>query len=446
MGDDDTIVFTLAEFSSFQNEMLKLKHENNRLKEQTDQFQELTQMHSDPLEYVENLKEQVSVLTNELQRDRSSLSFNRGKALEKVKQAKGEVTQADLDLLSMISEAFEEVRSTERPDTELNNLRAELTKAALKSESQVEKCKVLEIALDTTSNRLSEKTAQVHELESQKENLIYLLASREEEINEARAQLKDKYSNECEKFELQTTYDQLQVKTRKLEEEINSLRGEGAFTVKEKLADLEAENEGLRSELSQSKASLTAACTELASLRTSAAADSSALRTTKTDLAQTREELETLQSRVKKLQTELDDARTEKQIVQKRSLHDLKDLKQELAKEKASTSESKVEVERMRNEIRQLQALQRTTVRAKLNAAGTSEKVFVEELSNRVNELEMELMRSRSKTETANLMQAELNKQTRLNEELLDEIARLQIDLATYGAQVNDLIRRGALK
>jgi chromosome segregation ATPase len=446
MGDDETIVFTLAEFSSFQNEMLKLKHENTKLKKQTDQFLELTQMHSDPLEYVENLKEQVQVLTTELQRDRGRLSFNRAKALEKVKQAKGEVTQADLDFLSTISEAFEEVRSTEKPDTELNKLRAELRKAALTSESLGEKCKVLETALDSTSTSLSERTKQLEELESQKENLIYLLASREEEINEARAQIKDKYSMECEKFELQTSYDQLLVKTRRLEEEINSLRGEGALTVKEKLAELEGENEGLKKELSQSKDSLTATSLELDSLKTSATADSSELRTTKAELTQAREELQTLQSRVKKLQTELDDARTEKQIVQKRSMHDLKDLKQELAKEKAITSESKVEVERMRNEIRQLQALQRTTVRAKLDAAGTSEKVFVEELSNRVNELEMELMRSRKKTEAADLIQAELDKQTRLNEELLDEIAGLQIDLATYGAQVNDLIRRGALK
>mmetsp|Transcript_6477 Transcript_6477/g.11326 ORF Transcript_6477/g.11326 Transcript_6477/m.11326 type:complete len:457 (-) Transcript_6477:2423-3793(-) len=453
--EEDTIVFTLSEFGRMQNEMLKLKHENAKLKKLTDQIQELTKLHPEPLEYVESLKEQVAALSQELQRtgsSRTNLSLNKEKFIEKAKQIKADLSQDTLDLLTELASTFEEAKTTEPSKqeqdhvAEISKLKAELRKAALTSESYIEKCKALEIALDSTSNDSSEMSKQIEELESQKENMIYLLASREEEINDARAQIKDKYSVECEKFELQKENEKLQAKFKKLEEEISSLRGEGAQTIKERLAETEKANEEMKSELQQFRAQAKAATSELSELRLKSSEVQGEFEKTKAELTRANEELQAFHIRVKSLQTELDDARTEKQIIQKRSMHDLKDLKQELAKEKTSHSESKIEVERMRNEIRQLQTIQRSAVRGKLDAAGQSEKVFVEELANRCNELENELWNCKSKADAAERLEAELEEQMKLNDELVEEIAKLQIDLATYGAQVNDLIRKGALK
>jgi chromosome segregation ATPase len=453
MADDETFVFTLAEFGQMQNEKLMLKHENARLKKQNDQFQELARMHSDPLEYIESLREQVTTLTKELQRasqPTSPLGLIKDKVLEKAKQLRGELTQSDLELLSAITEGCEATEASEGPSqdtqSEITKLRVELRKAALTVESSTEKCRALEIALDSTLSSSTEKTKQYSELESQKEHLIYLLAAREEEINEARTQIKEKYSIECEKLELQSEYDKLQGKCKRLEEEISSLRGEGALTIKERLAEAEASSKSLRTELDQTQARLKTVGDEMHRVQISAEANSVELVTTKAQLVESQAKLETTQGRLRSLQTELDDARTEKQIIQKRSMHDMKDLKQELAKEKSSNADSKIEVERMRNEIRQLQAVQRTTARGKLDAAGSSEKVFVEELSNRVNELELELFNLRKIAASAEQTEHELAEQTRLNEELVDEIGKLQIELATYGAQVNELIRKGTLR
>ena len=135
--------------------------------------------------------------------------------------------------------------------------------------------------------------------------------------------------------------------------------------------------------------------------------------------------------------------KTETQIIKKRTMHDLKDLKSELAKEKNIHEQCKMDKEKAIQEHRKLQE----NIKAGIKFAPPTyqERILVESMSIRLAELEHEnlsLVHRIKELSGLNSINEELTKE---NEELRNEINKLQMDIAMIGAQFNEYIRKSSI-
>mmetsp|Transcript_772 Transcript_772/g.1223 ORF Transcript_772/g.1223 Transcript_772/m.1223 type:complete len:128 (+) Transcript_772:1004-1387(+) len=126
-------------------------------------------------------------------------------------------------------------------------------------------------------------------------------------------------------------------------------------------------------------------------------------------------------------------------------MHDIKDLKNELAKEKTAHETVKMEKEKLCQEIRRLQDLQRNVTKSS-DSASLQEKAIVEALYQRVSELELENSKIKENFRSNEELSNELLREQKENQELREEINRLQTDIVTLGSQFNEMIRSGNIK
>lgn len=315
------------------------------------------------------------------------------------------------------------------------------SKLKLSLETLEQKSQAIEMALDSTAKENNDLLRKVKELESQKETLIIDLATREEEVNDARQALKEKYAIECSRQELDLENSKLKRVLEKLEIEIKELRGCGAITLKEEMNTLSKDNKELQKALEEIRGSEHLIQLEYRNLKSSAKETMQELAL----LTAKNKELEThiriLEEQNKKLQIELEDAKTEKRIIQKRSMHDLKDLKAQYAKEKAMHDSCREEKEKFALDLKISHDQLKNIPRNALPAPSYKEKVFVEALSQRVEELERELLNKKEKMDEYNDLCHLLEKAEIENEELKLEISKLQTDIGMIGAQFNEMMR-----
>ena len=124
-------------------------------------------------------------------------------------------------------------------------------------------------------------------------------------------------------------------------------------------------------------------------------------------------------------------------------MNDLKDLKAELAKEKTQHEQCKMEKEKAIQEARKLNENIKAGI--KIPPPTHQEKVLVEAMSNRVAQLERENNGFKHKMKEIiglNYLNQQLTKE---NEELRNEISKLQLDIAMIGAQFNDYVRKSSI-
>ena len=456
MAEEDGITMTMSEFGKFQNDILKLKHENTRLKTVAEKYEELLRISPNPLADLQRLSDPERTTPQE-----TKVQFNREALVHCLKAVRKQESFTETELLiveQMVTIAEHMWKSggpasegDQQTAIEITTLRTDSKKAsdeALKARAACErmetKVKHLETAVDSVSIENVSLHSKVQELTHQKEQLITDLAMKEEELRESRTAQKEKFAIECAKHEAELERDRLRQTVARLEMEVKDLTGEGS--VKMRISSLEKTNKELNESLESLKKTLREVTLERETHQTVAKQALDECQGSKAAYKELESEFTELNAKCQALTQELEDARTEKHIVQKRSMNDLRDLKSELAKEKTAHEQSKMEVEKMKHEVRRLHDLQQNYIRGRGEAATLEEKVFVEELSNRINELETEVEGLRGKREELEEIKRELETERREKEELAQDVVRLQTNLGEIGAQLNEMMRRGQLR
>lgn len=459
---EDSVTLTLAEWGEMQTENLKLRSDNEKLKAKADKHDSLLKLTQDQVDQINSLKLEIesakSNTPNEPIKFSRSDAFACLKAIRKQDYYTEEEEKLVEELLTIAeymwpknvsqtsNQLTEEAKNYLADKMELDKLRSEKMKLKLAVESWEGKCKAIQTALDSTATHASNLEEQLKKLESQKDNLIHDLAFREDEVNEAREKLKDKYQLECDIHDLQIEKEKLMKEIEAKDAEILSLRGTGSQTLMEKVEKLTKENEDLTSKLEDIQATERCLALEYENLKTSTKKSLSDLKNSQNRVKELEAEVTKLAELNRSLNQELEDTRTEKQIVQKRSMHDLKDLKSELAKEKTAHEQVKMEREKMYQEVRRLQDLQRNLGRGRGGAVTAEERAIVEDLALRVQELDIENKKLKERVSSILYLETENQHILEENEELKDEIGKLQMDMASLGAQFNSLIRSGSIQ
>jgi chromosome segregation ATPase len=437
-SDDDSISLSMEEYSRIQTDMLTLKHENVRLKEISDKHEELVKAFSQCQDELHRLQSQEDPLKKVTKFSRDVIlnclkSVRKQDEFDKDQQLIIEQLLATVEYLWPKS-GTQEVKTTEIHDlglqTELKLCKESSQRMKNTIEEMEEKSKAMKASIEETAKENLRMSHKIGELESKKEHLIVDLASREEELVEARKMVKDKYAVECKAKDLEIEIERLNalIEKQKNEAENNSPAKVDAGKCK----DLEAEIEELRN--NENMLNL-----EYQNLKTSAKQTISELNSTKNKLKDQEAVIKRLEETVKKAQLEIEDMKTERQILQKRTMHDLKDLKSELAKEKNMHEQCKMDKERVIQENRKLMDNLRAGV--KLPPPTQQEKVLVESMSYKISELEGENFGLREKIKEISEFEEHNIALEKENEELKAEIGRLSMDIAMMGAQFNEYIR-----
>ena len=460
MAEEDGITMTMSEFGKFQNDILKLKHENARMKVAAEKYEELLKLTQNPLSDLQRLQNDPERTTSPDSKD-PKIPFNRGALISCLKIVRKQESFAEAEelIVEQMVTIAEHMWKSGGPSgegdrdvaIELASLRTEAKKACeeaarakMDKERLETKAKHLESAVDSVSIENVSLHSKVQELAQQKEQLINDLAMKEEELRESRTAQKEKFAVECAKHEAEIERDRLKTAVSRLEAEVKDLTGEGS--VKTRISSLEKANRDLTDSLESLKKTLRSVTLDCETHQTASKQALDDYHKTQSALQELKSDITDMQAKYQAMSQELEDARTEKQIVQKRSMNDLRDLKTELAKEKTAHEQSKMEVEKMKHEMRRLHDLQQNYIRGRGEAATLGEKVFVEELSNRVGELEGELEAARQRAEETAELRRELEAERREKEDLAQDVVRLQTNLGELGAQLNEMMRRGQLR
>jgi chromosome segregation ATPase len=460
MAEEDGITMTMSEFGKFQNDILKIKHENARLKAAAEKYEELLKLTQNPLSDIQRFHNDPERTTSPDSKE-AKTPFNRDALISCLKIVRKQESFAEAEelMVEQMVTIAEHMWKSGGPSgegdrdmaIEIATLRTETKKASdeaarakLDKERLETKTKHLEAAVDSVSIENESFRSRLQELTQQKEQLITDLAMKEEELRESRNAQKEKFAVECAKHEAELERDRLRTVVSRLEAEVKDLTGEGS--VKTRISSLEKANRDLTDSLESLKKTLRSVTLDCETNQTAAKQAFEDLQKSQSSLRDLKSDLDDMQAKYQSMSQELEDARTEKQIVQKRSMNDLRDLKTELAKEKTAHEHSKMEVEKMKHEVRRLHDLQQNYIRGRGEAATLGEKVFVEELSNRVGELERELEEMRKNEEESADLKQELEAERREKEELAQDVVRLQTNLGELGAQLNEMMRRGQLR
>jgi chromosome segregation ATPase len=444
-SDEDCISLTMDEYSRLQTEILDVKHENTRLKDQLhlseDSIKSLKESHQD----LSKLQQELSRL-QQFESDCKKLPKFSKEVLQGCLKSVRKQEDFDKDqslLIDQMSAIVEYVwpkggdQDLKLSDlqeiscsAEVKTLRETNTKLKNSLEEIKEKYKAITFSLEETAKENLSNAQRIQELENQKEHLIIDLASREEEVVEARKQLKEMYALECEKQEIAAKLENLQNVFEKTKKELENVKesDDGGEKVK-----------GLMKELEELRNSENLLNLEYSSLKTSAKQAISELSICKNSNKELENNVKKLEDSLKKTHQELEDMKTERQILQKRSMHDLKDLKAELAKEKSMHELCKMEKEKVMQENRKLQENLRAGV--KLPPPTHQEKVLVESMAHRVAELEKENLNLKHKIREIECFVVENERLCKENDDLRLEINKLSEDMAMMGAQFNEYIR-----
>ena len=436
--DEDCISLTMDEYSRLQTEILDVKHENTRLKEQAHHFEDLQKSLKESQQEVLKLQ-QIDSDNKKLPKFSKDVLLGCLKSVRKQEDFDKEQNTL-IDQMAAVVEYLwpkggeQELKAHDFSEmlnsNEVKTLKDSNNKLKNSLEEIYEKYKAITSSLEETAKENLSKSNRIHELESQKEHLIVDLASREEEIIEARQQLKDMYALRCEKEELAAKLDSCLNQTNKLKKDLETARE--AADGGEKLKAIQAELDELKN--SENLLNL-----EYNSIKASAKQALSELTLSKNANKELESGLKRAEDTLKKTQQELEDMKTERQILQKRSMHDLKDLKAELAKEKSMHELCKMEKEKVLQENRKLQENLRAGV--KLPPPTHQEKVLVESMAHRLGELEKENLGLRHKIREIECFVIENERLCKENEDLRGEINKLAEDMAMMGAQFNEYIR-----
>lgn len=436
--DEDCISLTMDEYSRLQTEILDIKHENSRLKEQAKNYEEIERSLKESQEELSRLKQ----IEND---NKKWPKFSKDVVLDCLKSVRKQdnFDNEQILLIDQIvavfeyfwpaggeqdlktQEFFELLNSSEVKA--LNDLNQKL-KSSLEEIS--EKYKAISCSLEEAVKENDGKSNRIQELENQKEKLILDLTSRDAEVSDARKKLMELSVLQSENKELA---DKLKIclnQSDSLKKELETARE--AADGGEKLKVVQAELEELKN--SENLLNL-----EYKSLKTSAMQALSDLTQSKNANKELEGGIKKLEDNLKKTHQELEDMKTERQILQKRSMNDLKDLKADLAKEKSMHELCKMEKEKLTQENRKLQESLRAGV--KLPPPTHQEKVLVESMSNRMGVLEKENLSLRHKIREIECFVIENERLCKENDDLRNEISRLSEDMAMLGAQFNEYIR-----
>lgn len=436
--DEDCISLTMDEYSRLQTEILDVKHENTRLKEQLHHFDDLQKNLKESQQEVLKLQ-QMEFDNKKLPKFSKDVLMGCLKSVRKQEDFDKEQSNLIDQMIAIVEylwpkggehdlkvQDFSDILNS----NEIKTLRDSNNKLKNSLEEIYEKYKAITSSLEQTAKENLSKSNRIHELENQKEHLIVDLASREEEIIEARQQLKEMFALRCEKEELAAKLDSCSNQINKLKKDLETARE--AADGGEKLKVLQAELDDLKN--SENLLNL-----EYNSIKSSAKQALSELNLSKTCNKELESNLKKLEDSLKKTHQELEDMKTERQILQKRSMHDLKDLKSELAKEKTMHELCKIEKEKFLQENRKLQESLRAGV--KLPPPTHQEKVLVESMAHRLSELETENLNLRHKIREIECFVIENERLCTENDELRSDLNKLSEDMAMMGAQFNEYIR-----
>ncbi|OMJ75240.1 hypothetical protein SteCoe_25682 [Stentor coeruleus] len=452
-SDDDSITLSMDEYAKLQNDILDVKHENTRLKEISEKYDEAVKKAQDSHNDFQKVLDELQKTKDELNRLKSPEEdplkkiprFSREMIVNCLKSVR---KQDDFDkdqsyfleqILAIIEYIWpkggdQELKISDIQEvanaSEVKNIRESYNKIKFSLEAMEEKSKVMQISLEETAKDNLKMSQKITELEGQKEHLIIDLASREEEVVEARKQLKDKFALECEKHNIELELESSKGQIEKLKNELEK------STEKESNAELII---ALQQEIEELKNNENLLSLEYNNLKNSAKQTFYEIGTLKTSNKTLESTVKSKEEQLKKIILELEDMKTERQILQKRSMNDLKDLKTELAKEKTLHEQCKMDKEKVMQENRKLQENLRAGV--KIAPPSHQERIIVESMSHRLSELDQEntLLKKRIK-DFANFG----NEKARLEEEnddLKNEINKLAMEMASIGAQFNEYRR-----
>lgn len=451
-SDEDSITLSMDEYARLQTEMLTLKHENLKFKEGSEKFDEVcrnlketSEKYEEVCKSFKNLQSEQSRLLGVESEYRKQAKFNREVFLDCLKSVRRqeEFDKAENLLIEQILAIAEymwpkggeqDLKLSDLQDlfsqTELKLLKESNQKLKNNLEALEEKYKMVAFSLESTAKENLEQGKKILDLESKKEHLIIDLAAREEEVVDARKQLKEMFALECSKQELSLKLTASQKEIDSLKKELESSTGSA------NQQDLEK----LKIDLEEAKNNENLVNLEYANLKTSAKQTLSELALSKSQVRDLELSLKKIEDTLKKTQQEFEDMKTERQIIQKRSMNDLKDLKSELAKEKSLHELCKMDKEKVMQENRKLQESLRAGV--KLPPPTHQEKVLVESMSHRMGELEKENLALRHKIRDIECFVVENERLINENDELRAEILKLGEDMAMMGAQFNEYIRK----
>lgn len=437
-SDEDSITLSMDEYARMQTDLLTVKHENNRLKEVSEKFDEVCKS-------LKDLQSEQARLVEVESEYKKQNRFSRDVIMDCLKSVRRQ-DEFDKEQNLMIEQilAIAEYMWPKggEQDPKLSDFQKTLNQSEVKSlkdsnqklmntlEALEEKYKMVALSLESTAKENLSQTKKISELESQKEHLIIDLAAREIEVVEARKQLKEMYSLECIK-------EELSLKLSACQKELESVRkayeqSKGTSTTE----DLEK----LKTDLEEAKNNENLLSLEYSNLKSSAKQTLSELGASKSQVRDLENTIKKQEDSLKKTQQELEDMKTERQIIQKRSMHDLKDLKSELAKEKSMHELCKMDKEKVMQENRKLQESLRAGV--KLPPPTHQEKILVESMSHRLGELERENLTLKHKIREIECFVVENERLCKENDELRNEIVKLSEDMAMMGAQFNEYIRK----
>jgi hypothetical protein len=443
--DENSINLSMDEYSRMQTDMLDLKHENGRLKESSEKYEELLLSFKTISE--ENLQLKASIKEDSAKK---LPKFSREVVLDCLKSVR---KQDDIEkdqiliieqVLAIVEYIWPKGGEAEYKVSDLNDSTVHIENKLIKESNQKikvslealeQKCKAMESSLEQTAKDNLTMTQKIAELETHKEHLILDLASREEELGEARKSLKDKFNLECTKHDLEIELENFKSLHEKLKKQLENT--EDPQVANEKLKSLEKA-------LEDTKNNENLLTLEYSNLKNSAKQTLQELATLKNSLKDSELSLKSSEEQIKKFQIELEDMKTERQIIQKRSMNDLKELKSELAKEKNLHELCKMDKEKVMQENRKLQENLRAGV--KLAPLTHQEKILVESMSHRLSELQQENFNLKNKINEISSLAIENQKILAENEDLKGEINRLQMDIAMMGAQFNELLRKAISK
>lgn len=451
--DDDSITLSMDEYARLQNDILDVKHENTRLKEISEKYDEAVKKAHDSHNDFQKVLDELQKVKDELNRLKSPEEdplkklpkFSREMFLSCLKSVR---KQEDFDkdqsyfleqILAIIEYIWpkggeQELKISNIHEatnaSEVKIVREAYNKIKFSLEAMEEKCKVMQISLEETAKDNLKMAQKITELEGQKEHLIIDLASREEEVIEARKQLKDKYALECEKHNIELELESCKFQITNLKIDLEK------STEKESNAELIT---ALQQEIEELKNNENLLSLEYNNLKNSAKQTFYEIGALKSNSKTLESTVKSKEEQLKKITLELEDMKTERQILQKRSMNDLKDLKTELAKEKTLHEQCKMDKEKVMQENRKLQENLRAGV--KIAPPSHKERIIVESMSHRLSELDQEnaLLKKRIKD-----FASFDNEKARLeeeNEELQNEINKLAMEMASIGAQFNEYRR-----
>lgn len=436
--DEDSITLSMDEYAKLQNDMLMMKHENARLKEIADK-------HDEVFKQLQSAQSEISRAGQEnplkkIPKFSREVILNCLKSVRKSEDFEKEQDLLVEQLLAIIEYIWPKGGEVELKTSEINEsvltveskfLKEANQKIKFSLEAVEEKCRAMGLSLEETAKENLEMGKKISDLEVQKEHLILDLASREEELGETRGALKEKFAIECSKRELELQVANLQNTIEKLGKELKTAQEKQGDVNRDKLLEQALE------EMKNNESLLTL---EYNNLKNSAKQSIQELSTAKSLIKDQENRLKSSEEALKRVQIELEDMKTERQIIQKRSMHDLKDLKAELVKEKNLHEQCKMDKEKIVQENRKLTESLRSGV--KIAPLSHQEKVLVESMSNRVSELEHQNLFLKSQIQEILRLKQENEELLQENEELKNDINKLQMDIAMMGAQFNDYVRK----